>query len=206
MSLRILVTTAHRTNPRVRSLAKELALSLPNATRVNRGKMSYAALFEYAKSLGASRVIVVCRGLRGNPGRITFLDTTARELCFYPLILKLGGVKLAREAGVRPSPPRHVVVVAPQEPEAVEFAQELAGALNLTLVEGINVGELTGTYDSALLVEPVHSPRASFAVRFVNPSTLAPRGPRLLIEKYYLRKPTYPKHGTLRGVYSGQGR
>jgi len=174
-----------------------LALSLPNALRINRGKMNYVDLFEYAKSLGAARVVVVCRGLRGNPGRIVFLDTTAEELCFYPLILKLRGVKLAREMGVRPSPPRRAVVAAPSEAEAIEFGQELAGALNLTFVEGVEAGELAGTYDSVLLIEPVRSPRASFAVKFVDPSTLAPRGPRLLVEKYYLKRPEYPEHDTV---------
>jgi len=203
LSPKILVTTAHRTNPRVRSLAKELALSLPDAIKMNRGKMNYIDLFEYAKSLGIIRVIVVCRGLRGNPGRIIFLDTTAKELCFYPLILKLRGVKLAREMGVRPSPPRRAAVVAPGEVDAMEFGQELSGALNLTFVEGVEARELAGTYDSVLLIEPVRSPRASFAVKFVDPSTLAPRGPRLLVEKYYLRRPEYPEYDAVRGVHQG---
>ena len=153
--------------------------------------MSYPQLVEYARALGVMRVVIVCRGLRGNPGRIVFLDTTSSSVSFYPLILKLKGVKLAREMGVKPTPPRNMVVAAPLTPDSVEFGQEVAGALNLDFVEGVGVEDLASTYDGVLVVEPVESRKAIYALKFVDPKSLRPRGPRLLIASYYLRRLRY---------------
>ena len=182
MSVRYLVTTTHRSNPRVRSLAKELARSLPRAVRVNRGKMSLAEVVERAKSLGASRVVIVGRGLRGNPGRVEILEGLNPP--FVSLVLKLRGVKLARELGVRPTPPLSAAVVAQPVPAAVEFAHELAAAMDLSILEGVRPEDLADSYDSVLLVEHVGRGGAAFALWFLDPRTGGPRGPRLLVERY----------------------
>lgn len=166
----------------MRSLAKELALSLPNALKVNRGKMSIREVLFHAKTLGAQRVIIVGRGLRGNPGRIEIFERMEPPL--VSMIVKLCGVKLARELGVRPQPPRRLSVVVQPSSEAWEFAHELAIALNLPLIEEVEPRDLSHVYDSALLVEQVGRTRALLALRFVDAVSGHPRGPRLLVEKY----------------------
>lgn len=186
MTCRYLVTTTHRSNPRVRSLAKELALSLPNAVKVNRGKSSLPELLLHAKSLGARRLLIVGRGLKGNPGRIEVFKTLDPPL--VSLVMKLSGVRLARELSTEARPPRSLSVLVPPAEAASEFGHELAAALDLPLVEGVDVEDLARACDSVLLVEYVNRPRALFALKFIEPVSGAPRGPRLLVEKYAVIK------------------
>lgn len=180
---KIVVTTTRRSNPRVRSLAKEIALALPAAIKVNRGKMSYMEIFKYAKSLNADRVVIVCRGLKGNPGKIVFLDITGPELKFYPLVLKLKGIKLAREAGIAVKRPNSVIVSAQAEPETIEFGMELAGALTLSFIENTELRDLSTLAESVLLVEKNKSLESAFILKFVDTRTGNLRGPRLTVKK-----------------------
>jgi rRNA maturation protein Rpf1 len=178
--LKYIVTTTRRSNPRTRSLAKELALSLPLALKVNRGKARLTEFVEYARSLGATNVIIVGRGLQGNPGRISIINLSS-GCCAHPsLILKLRGVRLARELGVRPQPPTRIAVVALDQPSSLELGHELAAVLNLPLLEGLE--SVGSTYESVILVETLAS--GLQVVRFVS-SEGAPRGPRLLVERYF---------------------
>ncbi len=180
---KIVVTTTRRSNPRVRSLAKEIALALPAAIKVNRGKMNYMEIFKYAKFLNADRVIMVCRGLKGNPGKIMFLDVTGPELKFYPLVLKLKGVKLAREAGIAVKRPNSAIVSARAESETIEFGMELAGALTLPFIENTELRGQSMLAESVLLVERSESLESTFILKFIDARTGNLRGPRLTVEK-----------------------
>jgi rRNA maturation protein Rpf1 len=177
--LKYIVTTTRRSNPRTRSLAKELARSLPLALKVNRGKARLTEVIEYARSLGATNVIVVGRGLQGNPGRIGIINLSSGYRTHPSLILKLRGVRLARELGVKPHPPTGIAVAAVDQPSSLELGHELAAALNLPLLEGLE--SVGSAYESVILVETLAS--GLQVVRFVS-SEGAPRGPRLLVERY----------------------
>lgn len=179
--LKYLVTTTRRSNPRTRSLAKELASSLPQALKINRGKTRLTELIEHAKSLGATNVVIVGRGLQGNPGRIGIINLGSGYGSPPFLILKLKGVRLARELGVRPRPPTNIAVVALNQTLSLELGHELAVALNLPLLEGLEA--VGSAYESVILVEALTS--GLQVVRFVSPNG-APRGPRLLVERYSL--------------------
>jgi len=186
VSYSIIVTTSRRSNPRVRSIANELAAVLPGAVKVNRGKMSLRDLYEHAKWVGAKRIVMVCRGLRGNPRRIIFMDSTGEAPAFYPLILKIRGVKLARELGGRRRKATSMVVYVEQE-DLKGFAHELAGALALSVIEDVARDEAHLYSDSLLFVEPVKSPRAEVALWFLDSKNWEPIGPRILVEEYYHR-------------------
>ena len=144
--------------------------------------MSLQEVLLHAKSIGAQRVIIVGRGLRGNPGRIEIIERMEPPL--VSMIIKLRGVKLARELGVRPQPPHKLSIVVQQPSEVLEFAHELAVALNLPLIEEVEPSELSHAYDSALLVEQASSTRPLPVLRFIDTLSGRPRGPRLLVEKY----------------------
>lgn len=180
---KIVVTTTRRSNPRIRSLAKEIALALPTAIKVNRGKMNYMDIFRYAKSLNAYRVVVVCRGLKGNPGKIIFLDVIGSKPKLYPLILKLKGVKLAREAGIVVKRPSSIIVSAQAESEILDFGMELAGALALPFIENVELHDLSMLAESALVIEVSESLENAFILKFVDTRTDNLRGPRLVVEK-----------------------
>lgn len=183
----------------MRSLAKELALSLPDALKINRGKMSLPDVLLRARALGAQRVLIVGRGLMGNPGRLEVFETLVPPI--ISLALKLSGVRLARELGVRPQPPRKLAVVVQPTRDAVEFGHELATAMNLPLMEHAELGGVELMYDSLLYVEYVGRPRALFALKFLDPRAETARGPRLLVEKHAVIR-----RDSLRGYDHGQGR
>jgi U3 small nucleolar ribonucleoprotein protein IMP4 len=96
-SARIIVTTSHRPSQRARSFAKDLASVLPQAVKINRGKMTLQDLFYEAYARGAERVIII--GLKkGNPGilRVYKPDVMSSQLEHIATI-SLRGVRLRRE-------------------------------------------------------------------------------------------------------------
>lgn len=96
----ILVTTSRRPTGRIRTLCRELAHILPNAFRVNRGKLGLDGVAERALELGADRVIIINRW-KGGPGKIHFFHTGSEGLIPAPPTLYISGVRLQREFKTR---------------------------------------------------------------------------------------------------------
>ncbi len=95
---KIIVTTSHRPSQRARSFAKDLASVLPNAIRINRGKMTLTDLYYEAYTRGAERVVII--GLKkGNPAilRVYRLGALPEEGLQQLATITLAGVKLRRE-------------------------------------------------------------------------------------------------------------
>ena len=86
----ILLTTSRRPTERIRTLCRELAHVIPNAVRVNRGKLSLDGVAERALEFGADHVIIIDRW-KGGPGEIQFFSRRFRRpssrspytLCFW---------------------------------------------------------------------------------------------------------------------------
>ena len=192
--MRLIITTSRHTNPRVRSFVKELANSLGNSIKVNRGKMDVSDLHLYARSLNASRVIIVGRGAYGNPGRITFLDTTREEPRYYPLILRLSGVSLGRDRGLKTVPAKipTPIVISDPDPETVEFGQELATAFNRPFFEEVDKG-LVGEYEKVLIIEKIRTNRVKFVIKFVS-RNFKLVGPRIFIRDVILKELPLTRH------------
>lgn len=186
--MRLIVTTTRHTNPRIRSFVKELAISLGNSIRANRGKRGLLALHLYARSLNASRVVIVGRGLYGNPGRITFLDTTHERPRYYPLVLRLSGVSLARDMGLKIGPSKTItpIVSSGSDTELIELAQELAGAFNRPFFEGVSE-DLLEEYEKVLVIERVRTKKAKFIVKFMNKDG-KPAGPKMFVRDVILKE------------------
>lgn len=187
----LLITTSRHTNPRVRSLVKELALAIGGSIRVTRGKRNFRELCEYARSLKASRVVIVGRGLSGNPGRVVFLDSMQECPRFYPLIIGIAGIRLGREMGVKVTPPPTVVPVIPspasrEDVDLIEFSQELAGALDRPFIE-IDPALASAGYSRAILVEGVKRRKAKLLIKFVELPSLRPAGPSIFVGKWIYR-------------------
>ena len=69
----ILLTTSRRPTGRMRAFCRDLANSIPDVVRVNRGKMSQDGVAEKAIELEANRVILVDRW-HGGPGKINLFQ------------------------------------------------------------------------------------------------------------------------------------
>jgi hypothetical protein len=80
----------------MRAFCRDLANSIPDVTRVNRGKMSVDGVAEKAIELEADRVVVVDRW-HGGPGRINLFQVSSTGLKPVPPLMLIGKIRLRRE-------------------------------------------------------------------------------------------------------------
>ncbi|RLE89624.1 MAG: hypothetical protein DRJ49_02440 [Thermoprotei archaeon] len=193
MRSKLIVTTTRRPSTRARSLANDLARSLPKATRINRGKLNIEELATKALDLGAERVLIVGRGLHGNPGRITFLMISEERYYFYPLIIQLKGVKLMRELHDISSPGRvercAIVITPGPSIELSELAHSLSEVLGIFYLEEDSLRSLSNAFDNIIVLEEIPSIGTRFVLKFINPRDLKPSGPKLFIKRVLYREP-----------------
>ncbi|MFQ5836261.1 MAG: Brix domain containing protein, partial [Candidatus Bathyarchaeia archaeon] len=91
-----LLTTSRRPTPRIRTFCRDLARSIPNVVRVNRGKLSLDGIAEKALEFNADRVVIVDRW-KGGPGKIEFFKIGQEGLVPVPPIMYVASIKLQRE-------------------------------------------------------------------------------------------------------------
>ena len=92
----MLLTTSRRPTGRMRTFCRDLANSIPDVMRVNRGKMSLDGVAEKAIELEADRVVVVDRW-RGGPGKISLFQASSAGLKPVPPLMLISGIRLRRE-------------------------------------------------------------------------------------------------------------
>jgi len=128
----ILVTTSRRPTERIRSLCRELAHVIPNAVRVNRGKLSLDGVAERALEFGADRVIIIDRW-KGGPGKIDFFRADSEGLSPVPPKLYVSGVRLQREFKIKVRKIRPITLTASSEgsSQAGKLAEVLSGFLEI---------------------------------------------------------------------------
>jgi rRNA maturation protein Rpf1 len=96
----ILITTSRRPTRRLLSFVKELAYSLPNTLKIQRGKLGINGLTKMAMESGISKIIIVHRW-KGNPGKIELRKIEDSKLKIVPPLIYLAGIKLRREYGIK---------------------------------------------------------------------------------------------------------
>ncbi|MEM0223820.1 MAG: hypothetical protein QXT33_04425 [Thermofilum sp.] len=168
----IVISTTRHVTPPVRRLARELSYALWSAKRVNRGGSSFSELILRARSLGARRLIIVGRGLHGNPGRIVFFDiggTQTRPL----LLLRLRGVAFPEKLRSirRPSARILVVSVGRCSEESEGIAEDIAYAVNSSYLGCLDEKDLK-TFREArvLVVEHVLEEHLAYVLKFIDNS------------------------------------
>ncbi|HDI01780.1 MAG TPA: hypothetical protein ENF78_05070 [Candidatus Bathyarchaeota archaeon] len=128
----IMITMSRRPTPIIRTFCNELAAVLPNAIRVNRGKMSFEDIAEKAWELEADKVILVARW-KGNPGKMCLYNVGDEGLEPFPPLIYIYGIKLRRDMGVRLGRVRSLAVSA--RPERRRLGRALADFLEVPLIE-----------------------------------------------------------------------
>lgn len=174
---RIVVSTCRHDTVHVRRLARELALSLHAARRVNRGGRSLQELLAMAKSMDAQRLVIIYRGLRGNPGRIVAWDLTCEPFRRLPVAVYLSGVAFS---GARRIPRAESEVCVVSVKRESDFAADLAALLNLNYLGLFSVEELLNAAGRLMVVEPVEAANFSFVVKFYEKGSAV--GPKLFVK------------------------
>jgi U3 small nucleolar ribonucleoprotein protein IMP4 len=175
----ILLTSSRRPTGAIRTLCKDLANVLPQAVRVNRGKMSLDAVADKAIELEADRVIVVDRW-HGGPGRINFFQIASTGLKPIPPIMVVAGVKFRREfkEGTRCIKSSIITV----EPEASSELQKIADHLSQFLgLPVLSADEASGKNGVSLRLSFGTSRRLQ--ISFLQLQRMVEIGPRVPLSK-----------------------
>jgi rRNA maturation protein Rpf1 len=111
----------------MRAFCRDLANSIPDVVRINRGKMSMDGVAEKAIELEANRVILVERW-HGGPGKINLFMISSTGLKSVPPLMLLSGIRLRREFGEGTRRARSSVITV--ELEISPELEQLAGCLS----------------------------------------------------------------------------
>lgn len=174
----ILVTTTRHATPPVRRLAREIAWSLGFARKVNRGRMSLDELLLLARRVNASRIIIIGRGLYGNPGRLLFLGVSGEVEMKKILFLHLKGVVFSGMRNKPPLPAYRLPIVSLGVTDDV--AERIALGFDALYLGRYSLEELRNfkSYSRVIAIEPIN--RKGLVLKFLERGE--PLGPRLLVK------------------------
>jgi len=92
------LTTSRRPTNLIRTFCNDLARSIPDSVRINRGKLSLNGVAEKALEYTAEKVVIVDRW-QGGPGKIELFKVSPEGLMPVPPIILVSGMRLRREFG-----------------------------------------------------------------------------------------------------------
>jgi len=177
---RILLTSSRNPTDRMRTLCNDLARILPNALRVNRGKMSNEQLAEKALEEDAEHILLVERGQSGS-GSIRFCNIGQSGLFFIPPVIHVGGIKLRRDFGIlsKVKPVHGIVILGPVPSDEVRrFAEMLVEFFGISL---LSAGEEAGKTGSIIALD--HDRMGRLIVTFIVEPGHVEVGPRVTVSK-----------------------
>ena len=182
----ILLTTSRRPTGRIRTFCRDLANSIPDVVRVNRGKMSLDGIAERAIGIEADRIVVVDRW-RGGLGKINLFRIVPTGLTSVPPLMLISGVRLRREfkegtRRVRSS----VITTEPEDsPELIRIAGRLSQYFGLPV---LSVDEATRKYGASMHFSFDSSRRLQ--ITFMRLQRMVEIGPRVTLSKLVWEVPS----------------
>jgi U3 small nucleolar ribonucleoprotein protein IMP4 len=175
----MLLTTSRRPTGRIRTFCKDLANSIPEVTRVNRGKMSLDGVAEKAVMLEADRVVVVDRW-HGGPGKINLFQVSSTGLKPVAPLMLIGGIRLRREfeEGTRRARSSAITVEPKDSVELTRIAERLSKFFGLPVQSLDEASEnhrasMHFSFDSSQHIE----------ITFMLLSRMVEIGPRVILSK-----------------------
>lgn len=162
----------------MRSLCHDLERVIPNAIRINRGKLSFSELIGKAFDMEADRLLIIERW-KGGPGRIQFFQISS-EVTHLPPLLILGGVKTQIDFGRRRRLSKNIAVTVIDDPpkNIMDLAKFLSQFLKVPLSITKSSEEKVTT---AIQISPI--PDKGARIQFNAPPSGTEVGPRLIVKK-----------------------
>ena len=111
---KILLTTSREPTDKIRTFCNDIAHSIPNVIRVNRGKLSLDGVAEKASEIHADRIVIVDRGKVGF-ANIKFFRTDASGLTPFPPLINIASVRLRREFEAKTKRIKSLAILMPSE-------------------------------------------------------------------------------------------
>ena len=107
----VLLTTSRRPTATIRTLCRDLSYVLPNAVRINRGKLSLEGVAETALESDAVKVMLFDRWEKGF-AKIEFFEVEQDGLKSVPLTVYLNSARFRRDFGEQLSKGKRIDSVA----------------------------------------------------------------------------------------------
>lgn len=147
----ILLTTSRRPTKRIRTFCSDLARSIPNTVRVNRGKMSLQELAENAVERGLDRIIAIDRW-KGGPGKIRLYKMGQGKLVEIPPRIYVKGVRLQRELKKREKAVNSLAIGRQPEESLSEIPMLLDALSDFLSVPVVVFDEADSSYEAVMRV------------------------------------------------------
>jgi len=175
---KVLLTTSRRPTSLMRTLCRDLARSIIDIVRVNRGKLSLDGVAEKALECAAEKVVIVDRW-QGGPGKIQLFKVRPDGLMSIPPIIFVSGIRLRREFGEAKS--RRVgslaMIVPSRSHERVfEVAEALSSFFNIPF---LSMNEAVSRCNTAMHLSFDSKGRVQFT--FLSLPRKVEMGPRITI-------------------------
>ena len=131
----MLLTTSRRPTGRIRTFCRDLAYSIPDAVRVNRGKMSLDGVAEKAIEVDADNVVLVDRW-HGGPGKVSLFQVSSNGLEPIPPLMLIKSIRLRRELneGMRGARSSAITLEHEDSPELARIAGHLSKYFGLPVL------------------------------------------------------------------------
>jgi U3 small nucleolar ribonucleoprotein protein IMP4 len=182
----VLLTTSRRPTGRIRTFCRDLANSIPDVTRVNRGKMSLDGVAEKAIELEADRVVVVDRW-RGGPGKINLFRISSTGLTSVSPLMLISGIRLRREFKEVTRRTRSSAITF--EPEDSAELERIAGRLSQYFsLPVLSVDEASRKYGASMHFSFDSS--RHIQITFMLLSRMVEIGPRVTLSKLIWEVPS----------------
>ncbi len=174
----ILLTTSRRPTSRIRTFCHDLARSIPNIIRINRGKLNLDGIAERALEFNADRAVIVDRW-RGGPGKIELFQIGPKG--FIPIfpLMYIAGIRLKREfEGTKAKPITSLTITMPpgKNSQVAKIAGFLSNFLDIPLS---SMDEAVSEYSAAMHISMNASRRTQ--ITFMLLSETVEVGPRVTI-------------------------
>jgi U3 small nucleolar ribonucleoprotein protein IMP4 len=182
----ILLTTSRRPTGRIRTFCRDLVNSIPDAVRVNRGKMSLYGVAEKAIELEADRVVVVDRW-HGGPGKINFYRLSSTGLEFVPPLMLINSIRLRRDLNETAKRTQSSAITV--EPEDSAELERIAGRLSQFFgLPVLSLTEVSQKHGATMHVSFDASRRLQFT--FMRSQRMVEIGPRVTFSKLIWEAPS----------------
>jgi len=175
----VLLTTSREPTDRMRTFCNDIAQSMPNVIRVNRGKLSLDGIAEKAVEIHADRIVIVDRWKDGFVN-LRFFETGISGLSPFPLLINVASVRLRREFEVKAKRIKSLVIIMPSENSSA--AKKLSFSIGNFFDVPIIMNQ--GTVSSFSAVMRISSGALdNLQITFVLMPTLIEVGPRVNVSK-----------------------
>lgn len=185
--VRIALSSSRDPSIRVRQFLNELAESIPNSVKINRGRMSLDELVVRAMEKRAKYIFYVMTR-KGNPLAFKFIEIDYENSTYrwMPFVIKLIGVKLIVDMPVRRAIKRKAKSAIIVMFDYHEVGDILSQILNIPVIYTRNLDQLQGKYDTIIVVRPVYNrPDFTGEIQFLDGEDFGPKGPIIRISRVY---------------------